>query len=345
MNSSYVELKKNLAGLLDKSIGRVILIDWHYDGLNLLVYGLLEGKPFRAKVSPSHGVQLSRSVAPIAREYTSLDDRGYFGSIRELTGGRSDSKDCSSSQPCGNSCISKSRQCLLSLPLIKESKAFMSRFFGPAAPVERVSPAARKAAERHNSKIRSLSFEKAAIVGPDGQTLVSKKGGKDYVHFTPAEMQRMKGAVITHNHPVIDGCHKSPCANGLTFSPEDIGLAASTGAIEIQAVSPGYSHYLSPGPGGWDEKKFSDRYLPTLRKEQKSQISFARSYVRSGSKTIQEASLDAYHLAMVNTARKHRLDYRRVAVSRSAKQDERRFASRHGRSQPTIRLSRYGRKV
>ena len=56
----------------------------------------------------------------------------------------------------------------------------------------------------HNieDKIRSQFYETAAIVNKDGKVLLMKDGAENMVGFTREECDMMKGATLTHNHPL-----------------------------------------------------------------------------------------------------------------------------------------------
>lgn len=88
-----------------------------------------------------------------------------------------------------------------------------------------------KAMETHKevlaaeNKIRHNKTETAVIV-KDGKKLIDKSEGRsDAVYFTKDEVKKMKGAVLTHNHP-----------NGSGFSEADLGITVNAGIKEMRAV-------------------------------------------------------------------------------------------------------------
>jgi len=75
------------------------------------------------------------------------------------------------------------------------------------------------------NKIRNNKTETAAVV-KDGKKLIDKSEGKaNEVSFTNAECQKMKGAVLTHNHP-----------SGRTFSDADLITTVKWDLKEIRAA-------------------------------------------------------------------------------------------------------------
>ena len=64
----------------------------------------------------------------------------------------------------------------------------------------------------------------------------------NYVRFAPAEMARMKGMIVTHNHP-----------SGASLSMPDVRLAMRLQMAEMRAVGKLYRYSIKPGPGGWSE--------------------------------------------------------------------------------------------
>lgn len=91
-------------------------------------------------------------------------------------------------------------------------------------------------------EIAPRSTEKAYIIDSQGNILLQKEGGKNYVEFTPEEVKLLTGNTFTHNHP-----------RGTSFSFEDVSLATRYNASEMRAVGSEYTHSITPGASGWPE--------------------------------------------------------------------------------------------
>lgn len=95
--------------------------------------------------------------------------------------------------------------------------------------------------------------ERAIIYNPNGSVAFIKNGGLDSVQFSPREIQKMKGCVLTHNHPY-----------STTFSPHDINMMRSGQLEEIRAAGKD-GVFVMRNPGKWDDnfnslKKIMDEY-------------------------------------------------------------------------------------
>ena len=75
------------------------------------------------------------------------------------------------------------------------------------------SKEARELLYRDERIIAGNKYEKAIIYDENGKHIFSKKGTQNSVGFTKSELKKMKGCVITHNHP-----------SGSGFSSDDIWL-------------------------------------------------------------------------------------------------------------------------
>ena len=89
--------------------------------------------------------------------------------------------------------------------------------------------------KRVNSRV-----EHAMIVDDDGNVLLEKSDNSDSsVSFTGDEMRLMKGASVTHNHPL-----STSSAKGAGFSPGDVNMFVAQKLQEIRAVSGDYVYRL-----------------------------------------------------------------------------------------------------
>lgn len=93
--------------------------------------------------------------------------------------------------------------------------------------------------------IRTKPYEIAAVFTPGGALLcMASLGRKRLIGFRDEEVARMKGMVLTHNHPDI-------LTN--TFSVSDVRMASLASLHEIRAVGESNTYSLKPGPNGWPD--------------------------------------------------------------------------------------------
>lgn len=84
--------------------------------------------------------------------------------------------------------------------------------------------------------------ETSVIYGPDGKYLFQKRGTENAVRFSISEALKLKGCVVTHNHP-----------NGGSFSIEDIQFLRKSGASEVRVSTEECSYYLRQ-PEKWPKE-------------------------------------------------------------------------------------------
>lgn len=116
----------------------------------------------------------------------------------------------------------------------------------PKAPTARKGkpPTFKEALGGFENKIRDNKIETAGVFDYTGKNIIDKRGGKNYVQFTAEESVKMKGNILTHNHP-----------SGSSFSPEDVYMLTSGTVKEIRAVSTYADYNLKVSSGG--ESDFS----------------------------------------------------------------------------------------
>ena len=98
---------------------------------------------------------------------------------------------------------------------------------------------AKKRLYQYERILADNRYETAVVYDIDGNIVFKKKGTADEVKFTAAERKKMKGCVVTHNHP-----------NGTIPSPEDIFMLKRSGAVEIRACNRDGS-YVIKAPEKW----------------------------------------------------------------------------------------------
>ncbi len=85
-------------------------------------------------------------------------------------------------------------------------------------------------------------YETAIVYDAEGNVVFKKKGTADEVKFTAAELKKMKGCVVTHNHP-----------NGSGFSGHDISFLKTAKLSEMRASVRQGSFSIKP-PEKWPKE-------------------------------------------------------------------------------------------
>lgn len=91
--------------------------------------------------------------------------------------------------------------------------------------------------------------ETAVVYGPDGSFLFQKRGSEREVSFTRSETDKLKGCVISHNHP-----------SGASLSVRDIMTLRESRAAEMRVTTEGGVYYMR-SPKSWPDKIDSDRKI------------------------------------------------------------------------------------
>jgi SPP1 gp7 family putative phage head morphogenesis protein len=87
---------------------------------------------------------------------------------------------------------------------------------------------------RAEKRIYSRATEKVYVFDEKGNEVFSKIGGRNSVGFTLDEVKKMKGCILTHNHP-----------SGSSFSEADILLLTKWDLKEVRAVSDKHRYSIS----------------------------------------------------------------------------------------------------
>lgn len=98
--------------------------------------------------------------------------------------------------------------------------------------------------------IRNNRYETAVAYDSKGNLLLNKKGGSRSVHFTGSEVENLKDAVFTHNHPSALG-QIGVRAIGTSFSHQDLAFAVNANLKEMRAVTPTYTFSVKRPKNGW----------------------------------------------------------------------------------------------
>ena len=59
----------------------------------------------------------------------------------------------------------------------------------------------------------------------NGRILVSRGGNSTSVYLSPTDLQQMRGAIVTHNHPNLGWGKNDARSKGLSFSSSDVEVA------------------------------------------------------------------------------------------------------------------------
>ncbi len=89
----------------------------------------------------------------------------------------------------------------------------------------------------------NTDFETALAFDRDGNIIFRKKGVKDQVEFTQAEIERMRNSpLFTHNHP-----------SGSSLSAQDVHFATGVNINEMRAVGQDYAYSIAHAGERWPE--------------------------------------------------------------------------------------------
>lgn len=95
-------------------------------------------------------------------------------------------------------------------------------------------------------KIRAQFYETAAVVDKDGKVLLMKDGSENVVGFTAEECNVMKGATLTHNHPLSS-----------MLSVEDASCFVGRDLEEMRATNrEGITYSIKRGEGYTEDKGY-----------------------------------------------------------------------------------------
>lgn len=149
----------------------------------------------------------------------------------------------------------------------------------PATAAQNVERAMREA-EQKIFKLRD--HEEMVAVDAMGNHIFSKGGGSNYVEFTEKEARMMRGATVTHNHPIAP--------EGSSFSDADVRMVAEYKIGELRAVGGKYLYRLSIDDAlSWsDIEPLHDQAMIDVRTK-------LMDLIDNGMITPKEASLLHYH--------------------------------------------------
>jgi hypothetical protein len=96
------------------------------------------------------------------------------------------------------------------------------------------------------ARIRDIrDHEELYAFDANGNQVLYKVGGENFVKISTAEGLLLKGATFTHNHPLDP--------DGSSFSVDDIRVAQQSGAAEVRAVGGRYTYRMKVPFGASDK--------------------------------------------------------------------------------------------
>jgi len=127
-----------------------------------------------------------------------------------------------------------------------------------AARVLNRSPDLASAVDRAVRDIATSELEIVVVLDPAGTILLRKLGAVDSVNLSAAELEKLPGAALVHNHPG---------AVPQSFSRDDIELAIHHRLAEIHAVDRLYQYSASaPAGAQWSPEYWRDTVLPIVER-------------------------------------------------------------------------------
>lgn len=117
-----------------------------------------------------------------------------------------------------------------------------------------------------------LAKETLQVFGQNGRLVMLKHGSASRFYVTPAEMKKLKNAVLTHNHPSgRNFAPTDPRYVGNSFSIDDIRTACRGNLRKIRAITPRYRYVMRRPAGGWD-KNYFDKVIEPMYIKQENEV-------------------------------------------------------------------------
>ena len=167
---------------------------------------------------------------------------------------------------------------------------------------------------RLEEEIVNQRYETTIVLDENGNIILRKDGDDKSVPFTDEEVAKMKGMILTHNHPRgWTFPEDDPRHAGNGFSPDDIHIAALGGIKELRAISPGYIYSLKPGKNGWlkplDSWNIYQEISNQVRREFENKI-------LAGEMKLSQAEAIHWHEVSTRFAKLYGLEYNRIKRKR-----------------------------
>lgn len=177
--------------------------------------------------------------------------------------------------------------------------------------------------KQEDDVIRQKGVEHGAIIDSRTGKVLARRTNNNFaaVKFEAVDLLRMKGNVVTHNHPSSDYSNPSidyprsdPRYKGVGFSPPDLAMAAVYQVGELRAVGRGYNYSIKPPPEGWNSVVYLTKIKPSYDRNYKRSLETARKAYEQKKMTEGEAEFYVMHEAMNLTAKETGIQYRKVAI-------------------------------
>lgn len=229
-------------------------------------------------------------------------NRGRSRAYRQgfLRRDRSAPKCSPKSKLCGTVCVPKNKKC-------KTTTQQLSNARSPDFVRQRV--------EAEENKIKNLPHEHGLIIDANTGEVLAHRTDNDpvAVSFKPEDIPKMRGAIVTHNHPNAYGFPPGhPAAKGLSLSDADIKAACLIRPKEMRAVSAGYRHTLNPGEKDWGDWNW--QVQPVYRKHEQQVMNEYQRDLILGKKKVTQLEADYHHEVNTRVAKEMGWNYERRAI-------------------------------
>lgn len=216
--------------------------------------------------------------------------------------------NCSrSSQACGKICIPKKKTCRIG-----------QKSLGLSAPKRKFQSGYEATLKAEEDKIRKLDYERAIGVDMDGKVIFNRGGDKSHVALTWDDVAKLKGNIITHNHPT----HKEfpegdPRRIGNTFSEDDVRLFCLAKVKEGRAVTDGKYDYSMKPPKDkeWNAWFHATRVNPSFKKHQQQVAVEYMTLINWNRMTLPQAEAKFQHEIWTRVAKDTGIQYTRIKRS------------------------------
>ncbi|MGN0548550.1 MAG: phage minor capsid protein [Acutalibacteraceae bacterium] len=155
----------------------------------------------------------------------------------------------------------------------------------------------KKQLYRHERILTGNNYETAIVYDSEGNVLFKKKGNRDEVQFSKSELSKLKGKVVTHNHP------QNSC-----FSADDITLMYQNQLAEVRACNNFGTYVIRPTKNTLKiSKNKLDKKMDVIYNEVGSKY---RDIAAQNGKSILDYLIDVDNEVMERIAKEYNLYYR-----------------------------------
>lgn len=213
-------------------------------------------------------------------------------------------KQCRIGRACGDGCVSRDKACQVKTAQVRSAATGL---------LNRANVGTTQDAEtlirQKEDEIRLNPYETAIIFDEYGNELFRKKGDETSVGFTYAEIRRMKGKILTHNHPPV-ALQGSTSIEGGSFSREDLMASCYSQLREVRAVAPEGRYSMKPPKEGWSENYWKEKLQPTYDRHFQDVYGEIIDEIRAGKIEVAKADREIWHRVAERTATELGMEYR-----------------------------------